>query len=150
LAVQKDPRRGVVDTSVLVAGIAGFKPGRPVPNSSARLLRDWLEDATFIWLVSEEILSEYKAVLARLGVRRNLIGEVINLLREEAQLVEVRVSSDVSPDPDDNAFCACAEQGQAAFLVTLNPKDFPQNKLLARVISPSDPVPTTVRRRRPK
>ena len=91
-----------------------------------------------------------KEVLARLGVRRNLIGEVINLLREEAQLVEIRVTSDASPDPDDNAFCACAEQGRAVFLVTLNPKDFPQNKLLARVISPSDPVPTTVRRRRPK
>ena len=60
-----------------------------------------------------------KEVLARLGVRRNLIGEVINLLREEAQLVEIRVTSDASPDPDDNAFCACAEQGRAAFLVTL-------------------------------
>src|SRR5207253_5828995 len=57
LAVRKDPRRGVVDTSVLVAGIAGFKPGRPVQNPSACLLRDWLEDATFMWLVSEEILS---------------------------------------------------------------------------------------------
>jgi predicted nucleic acid-binding protein len=68
-----------------VAGIAGFKSGRAVQNPSARFLRRWLEDATFIWLVSEEILSEYKAVLARLGVRRNLIGEVINLLREESR-----------------------------------------------------------------
>ena len=149
MAVRKDQRRGVVDTSVLVAGIAGFKSGRAAQNPSARFLRGWLEDSTFIWLVSEEILSEYKAVLARLGVRRHLIGEVINLLREEAQLVEVRITSEASPDPHDNAFCACAEQGRAAFLVTLNPKDFPQNKLLAKVISPSDAVPTTARRRRP-
>jgi hypothetical protein len=63
--------------------------------------------------------------------------------------VEVRITSEASPDPHDNAFCACAEQGRAAFLVTLNPKDFPQNKLLAKVISPSDTVPTTARRRRP-
>ena len=55
--------------------------------------------------------------------------------------------SDVSPDPNDNVFCACAEQGRAAFIATLNRKDFPQKKLVAKVISPSDPMPTTRRRR---
>jgi putative PIN family toxin of toxin-antitoxin system len=140
----------VVDTSVLIAGVAGFKPGRTTEHPSALFLRAWLDHGTFVWLVTEEILSEYKAVLTRLGVRRPLVGEIINLLREEAEFVDVREESDVSPDPDDNAFCACAEQGRAAFLVTLNPKDFPQNKLLARVISPLDPILTTVRRRRPK
>jgi predicted nucleic acid-binding protein len=74
----------VIDTSVLAAGIAGFKSWRAVRNPSASLLRDWLENATFTWLVTEDILAEYKEVLTRLGVRRNLIGEVINRLREEA------------------------------------------------------------------
>ena len=45
---------------------------------------------TFIWLVSEDIISEYKEVLTRPGVRRNLVGEVINLLREEAEIIDVR------------------------------------------------------------
>ena len=40
---------------------------------------------TFTWLVIEEILSEYKGVLGKLGVRRHLGGEIINLLREEAE-----------------------------------------------------------------
>lgn len=35
------------------------------------------------------------------------------------------------PDPEDNMFCACAEQGGAAFVATLNRKDFPQKKLSA-------------------
>jgi len=117
-----------------------------VQNPSASLLRNWLEDGTFIWLATEEILSEYKAVLTRLGVRRNLVGEIINLLREEAEFVDVRRQDDVSPDPDDNAFCACAEQGHAAFIATLNRKHFPQRKLMAKVISPGDPIPTTRRR----
>jgi hypothetical protein len=82
-------------------------------------------------------------VLTRLGVRRNLIGEVINRLREEAEFVDVRFTTNVSPDPGDNPFCACAEQGQAAFIATLNPKDFPQKKLSAKVISPGDRTPTT-------
>jgi len=86
-------------------------------------------------------------VLKRLGVRRNLIGEVINLLREEAELVDLRITADLSPDPDYNVFCACAEQGRAAFIATLNRKDFPQKRLSAKVISPSDPIPTT---RRPR
>ena len=148
MAAPRDRPRGVIDTSVLVAGIAGFKPGRPVQNPSARLLRDWLENDTFTWLVCEEILAEYKEVLRRLGVRRSLIGAVINLLREEAELVKVLSSREISSDPGDNPFCVCAEEGRAAFIATLNPKDFPQNLLTARVISPDDPIPTTVRRSR--
>jgi predicted nucleic acid-binding protein len=104
---------------VLVAGIAGFKSWRAVENPSASFLRDWIEHATFTWLVSEDIVSEYKELLTRLGVRRNLVGEVINLLREEAEFVDVRLTSDASPDPDDNPFCACAEQGRATFIATL-------------------------------
>jgi len=106
----------VIDTSVLVAGVAGFKSLRAVENPSASLLRDWLEDGTFTWLVTEDIVSEYRGVLTRLGVRRNLVGEIINLLREEAEFVDVRGQSDLSPDPNDNSFCACAEQGRAAFI----------------------------------
>jgi predicted nucleic acid-binding protein len=108
-----------------------------------------VENASFIWLVTEEILVEYKEVLRRLGVRRSLIGAVINQLREEAEFVDVRFASEVSPDPGDNPFCACAEQGRAAFIATLNPKDFPQKRLSAKVILPGDPMPTSGRRRPP-
>jgi len=147
LAPREKQARGVVDTSVLVAGVAGFKSGRTPQNASASFLRDWLEHGRFVWLITEEVLSEYKGVLTRLGVRRHLIGEIINLLREEAEQVDVREESDVSPDPTDNAICACAEQGGAAFIVTLNTKDFPQKKLVAKVILPGDPFPTTRRSR---
>ena len=132
---------------MLVAGVAGFKSRRTVENPSASLLRDWLENGNFTWLITEDIVAEYKAVLTKLGVRRNLVGAIINLLREEAEFVNIRVASDVSPDPADNVFCACAEQGRAAFIATLNRKDFPRKKLVAKVISPSDPMPTTRRRR---
>ena len=120
----KQPR-GVIDTSVVVAGVAGFKPWRVIQNPSASLLRDWVELGTFTWLVTEEILLEYKGVLGKLGVRRHLVGEIINLLREEAEFVAIRSEDNLSPDPYDNAFCACAEQGRAAFIATLNKKHFP-------------------------
>jgi predicted nucleic acid-binding protein len=136
--------RGVVDTSVVVAGIGALKTiEREVGNPSARFLRGWRENNTFTWLVTEEILSEYKTVLGRLGVRRYFIGAFINRLREDAEAVEVRRSASISPDPGDDPFCSCAEQGHADFLVTLNPRDFPQERLTAKVIAPGQAIPTT-------
>lgn len=86
-------------------------------------------------------------MLARLGVRRNVIGALINHLREEAEVIEVRRSVQLSPDPGDDPFCNCAEEGQADFIVTLNPKDFPKTRLTAKVILPGDAIPTTARKR---
>lgn len=132
-----------------MAGIAGFKPVDIAPgNPSADLFREWIEKETFVWLVNEEILLEYKQVLGRLGVRRTLIGKVINVIQEEAELVPTFAHPGISPDPKDDPFCACAEYGHADFIVTLNPKDFPQQLLSAHVIKPGDKIPTTSRRRR--
>jgi predicted nucleic acid-binding protein len=105
------------------------------------LLRGWIEDATFTWLLSEEILSEYKAVLGRLRVRRQTIGVLVNLLREESEFLSPRIRGNFSPDPGDDPFCACAEEGRADFIVTLNPRDFPQHSLSAKVLIPGDPLP---------
>jgi len=139
--------RGVIDTSVLVAGIAGLKPNEEPANKSAELLKQWIERGGFTWLISEDILEEYKRVLTRLEVRPHLIGRVINLLREEADWIEPRKSRELSPDPADNPFCDCAEDGKADFIVTLNLKDFPEQHLTAKVILPGAPAQTTRRRR---
>ena len=136
--------RGVVDTSVLVAGIAGLKPEEIAPhNPSAGLLRDWQENNTFVWLVTDEIILEYKTVLARRGVRRSTIGRIMNLLSEEAEFVSLSSSASISPDPSDDPFCLCSEQGSADFILTLNPRDFPQRLLAAHVIAPGGKIPTT-------
>lgn len=138
----------MVDTSVLVAGIAGFKLAAiALQNASARMLRDWVENGTFIWLITDEIILEYKTVLRRLGVRRSTVGRAINLLSEEGDLIPISTGAGISPDPGDDPFCQCSEQGAADFLVTLNPKDFPQRLLAARVIAPGEKIPTTGRRR---
>ena len=128
----------VVDTNVLVAGISGF-PGAFVPgrNPSADMLHRWAEKSSFIWLVTEDILDEYKEVLKRLRVRPNLIGKVVNLIRERSEEVRLGSSIEISPDPSDDPFCVCAERGKADFVVTLNPKDFPQERLSAKVVLPS-------------
>jgi hypothetical protein len=102
-----------------VAGIAGFKRDLEPANASAMLLRDWVENDTFTWIMTAEILEEYAAVLTALRVRPSIIGRVINLLREEAERVEPRRTVEADPDPDDSPFWTCAESADD-FLVTLN------------------------------
>jgi predicted nucleic acid-binding protein len=134
---KKLKQRAVVDTNVVLAGISGFRnqyvAGR-IP--SADLLHRWADEEHFEWLYSEDILAEYKEVLKRLHVRSAAIGTLINFIREGGESVEIRSSAEISPDPKDNAFCICAEEGQADFIFTLNPKDFPQSRLKAKVIQP--------------
>jgi predicted nucleic acid-binding protein len=126
---------------VLVAGVAGFKRVRPPANPSAQFLRRWLERDTFLWLTSEDVLAEYREVLLRLGVRHHLIGRVLNLLAQEAEFIDTPSAADESPDPGDAPFWACATTGRADFIVTLNPKDFPQEQLSAKIIGPADAIP---------
>jgi len=135
---RKRKPRVVVDTNVLVAGISGFRgPFVPGRNPSADALHRWAEKNNFIWLVTEDILDEYKEVLKRLRVRPSLIGKVVNLIRERTEEVKLGSSIEISPDPSDDPFCVCAERGKADFVVTLNPKDFPQERLAAKVALPS-------------
>ena len=142
--------RGVVDTSVLVAGISGFRRPKPDPdNPSAAVLRRWVDRRSFAWLVSADIVDEYREVLTRLGVSRATVGRVLNLLAEDAELIPETVSLGISPDPGDEPFCSCAEAGHADFIVTLNPQDFPQDRLQARVIAPGAPLPSRSQGARP-
>ena len=134
---KKIRHRGVVDTNVLVAGISAFrKPYVRGKNPSADLLYRWADKDNFVWLVTEDILDEYKEILKRLGVRPSLIGSVINLIRERAEDVAVRAAITISPDPKDDPFCLCSEEGKADFIITLNPRDFPQDSLKASVVLP--------------
>ena len=135
--VRRRKPRVVIDTSVLVAGVSGFRePFVPGRNPSADILHKWAGQNNFAWLVTEDLLDEYKEVLERLGVRPNRIGTLINLVRERAEIVKVHWTPGISPDPGDDVFCHCAECGNADFIVTLNPKDFPADRLRSKIVLP--------------
>jgi hypothetical protein len=95
---KKRKRRVVVDTSVLVAGISGFRETYLLgKNPSADVLDERAEEHNLTWLISEEIRDEYKEVLRRLRVRSHLIGRLVNLIRDRAEDVKVRYSIEISP-----------------------------------------------------
>jgi predicted nucleic acid-binding protein len=109
----------VVDTSVLVAGIAGFRePFIPGRNPSADVLQKWAEKGNFIWLVTENILDEYKEVLKRLGVRRNLMGRVISLIRERAEEIKLRSSIEISPDRPNSILGREADMPKVTLMIS--------------------------------
>ena len=72
-----------------ITSLADLEIDHIIPESQR-----WVEDRTFVWLITGEVLDEYREVLARLGVRRPLIGEIVNTLRGPTH--------SLSPDPDDN------------------------------------------------
>src|SRR4030095_11128063 len=127
--------------------VSGFR-SEPSDNPSAIMLAGWTEAPTFVWLLTEDILSEYLEVLERLRVRS--AAPIVALIREQGQLVRtVKRLSDL-PDRDDAPFCECAESADADFIVTLNPSDFPQSRLKAKVMAPPDPLPSRGRTPRPR
>jgi hypothetical protein len=93
--------------------------------------------STSLGKYTEDILTEYKEILKRLYVCPAMIGAFINLIRERGEAVEVRAEAEISPDPRDDPFCACSEAGSADMIFTLNPKDFRQSRLNAKVLAPT-------------
>jgi len=71
---------------------------------------------------------------ASVGRPKNLLTR--RQIRARAEEVKTLSSIEISPDPKDEPFCLCAEQGMADFIVTLDPKDFPADRLKAEVVSP--------------
>jgi len=111
--------RVVVDTSVLVAGISGFRePFVPGKNPSPDLRHSWAEKSNFVWLATEEVLDEYKEVLKRMPVRSHLIGTVINLIRERAEEIDVRLTAGISPGPKASC-CGAATVGRSSAITAI-------------------------------
>jgi predicted nucleic acid-binding protein len=121
----KQPPKGVVDTSVLVAGVSGFRD-EPSDNPSAALIAAWTEAPTFVWLLTEEIVSEYVEVLERLQVRS--ARTIVALIREQGQLVRILKKIPDLPDRDDAPFCECAEFGRRRLHRNLESKRFPSEQ----------------------
>jgi putative PIN family toxin of toxin-antitoxin system len=122
--------RLVIDTNILVS--AALKP-------------DVLQRTVFVLAitrpvrlyVSSAILAEYGQVLTRpeLKIPRGLRQEFLQLTRNRAQLVEPRRKLHIAKDPDDDKFLECADAARADYLITGNPRHFPEFWKMTKVIT---------------
>jgi len=112
---------------------------------SAALEPDGLQRTVFLlaitkplrWYVSDAILAEYAAVLARpeLKIRRGLRQQLLQLIRDRSRRVVPSRVPQVTGDPADNIFIECADAARADYLVTGNLRHFPAFWKSTKVIS---------------
>ena len=116
--------RVVVDTNVLVSALIS-------PRGNEALLVLAINDGLVRTCYSSEILDEYAEVLARpkFGFPADIIAELIDTLRRNGDLIRVKLSIPLSPDPGDDKFLACALAAKADFVATGNKRDFPEPRI---------------------
>jgi putative PIN family toxin of toxin-antitoxin system len=116
--------RVVIDTNVLVSAAISDR------NPEAVILFV-VANPEFEWVVSAEILSEYKEVLSRgrLRLTQEQKERWYKLLDEVTILIEVNIDIDFPRDQKDAKFLACAIAAEADFLIT-GDRDFSEVQTL--------------------
>ena len=103
----------VIDTSVLVS--AAFRDRTP----EEVILFVTGQDA-FHWIVSGEILAEYREVLSRskFDLSEEILNHWIEILESSTVEIDVDLEIDFPRDRKDAKFIACALAAQANFFIT--------------------------------
>jgi putative PIN family toxin of toxin-antitoxin system len=114
------PLRLVIDTNILVS--AALKP-----DGLQRTVLVLAMTKPARLYVTKAILAEYREVLARpeFKIRRGLRQQLLQLIKNHAQLVNPARALQVAKDPDDNKFLECAD-ARADYLITGNQRHFPK------------------------
>jgi putative PIN family toxin of toxin-antitoxin system len=115
------PLRLVIDTNIVVS--AALKPD----GLQRTVLVIALTKPARLY-VTNAILAEYREVLARreFKIRRGLRQQLLQLIKNHAQLVNPVRRLQVTRDPDDNHFLECADAARADYLITGNQRHFPR------------------------
>jgi putative PIN family toxin of toxin-antitoxin system len=106
--------KAVVDTNVFISAL--LSEGNP-----RKILRALNQDSFHAYYPEQLILELYRAPLKpRLALRLTAedISDLVALLARKATLVEVTAIVQVSRDPNDNVFLACAEAMACDFIVS--------------------------------
>jgi uncharacterized protein len=122
--------RLVIDTNILVS--AALKP-----EGLQRTVLVLAMTRPARLYVSQAILAEYREVLARreFKIRRGLRQQLLQLIKNRAQLVDPVRALEVTKDPDDNKFLECADAARADYLITGNQQHFPRFWRKAKIIT---------------
>ncbi len=122
--------RVVLDTNVVVSAAL-----RPDGLQRTLLLLSITKPGTLY--VSEDVLAEYREVLARpeLAIRRSTQLALLDLIGKRARLVKPARRITAAKDPDDDIFLECADAARADYLVTGNTRDFPAQWKRTKIVT---------------
>jgi putative PIN family toxin of toxin-antitoxin system len=124
------PLRLVLDTNVVVS--AALKP-----EGLQRTVLLLAISKPARWYVSDAILGEYGAVLARpeLKIRRGLRQQFLQLIKDHSHVVVPTRLPQITTDPADSMFVECADAARADYLLTGNVRHFPKFWKNTKIIS---------------
>jgi putative PIN family toxin of toxin-antitoxin system len=124
------PLRLIIDTNILVS--AALKP-----DGLQRTVLVLAMTKPARLYVTTAILAEYREVLARpeFKIRRGVRQQLLELIKNHAQLVAPARALQVAKDPDDNKFLECADAARADYLITGNQRHFPKFWKQTKVIT---------------
>lgn len=103
----------IIDTNVLVSAVLKGREPRTV-------IQFIVDNPKFEWVVSADILAEYKEVLSRkkFKLTSEVKAEWFDLIDTFPTIIDVDVEIDFPRDPKDAKFLACAVTANADFLIT--------------------------------
>ncbi|MGB7585548.1 MAG: putative toxin-antitoxin system toxin component, PIN family [Terriglobales bacterium] len=115
------PLRIVLDTNIVVSAAL-----RPYGLQRTVFLLALTKPARLY--VSQEILAEYRNVLARpaLKLTKGLQQQLHQLVKNRAQVVRPSYKLELTTDPEDSKFLECADAARADYLITGNQRHFPR------------------------
>lgn len=127
------PLRLVIDTNVVVS--AALKP-----EGVQRTVVLLAMTKPARWYVSDAIVAEYAAVLARpeLKIRKGLRLQLRQLIENHTRVVTPSRLRQVTSDPADNMFVECADAARADYLITGNQRHFPTFWKNTKIITSSE------------
>ena len=122
----------VIDTNVIVSALLT----KNSLSATARIL-DALQQRDIKLLYNDEILNEYREVLARPKLRLDAweVADVLKFIESEGVASSRIQSEEFFPDPKDIVFYEVAMSKDDAYLVTGNKKHFPQKPI---VVTPAE------------
>ena len=125
--------RVVLDSNVVVSACLS-------PQGASATIVELALLGYFSLCVSEEVLTEYKEVLARPKFSRQLerIKTVLEGIGEISEMTVPHQRLTLSPDEEDNRLLECALAAKVDFLVTGNRKHFPEHVGNAQIVSPRE------------
>ncbi len=103
----------IIDTNILVSAVLRGREPRAV-------IQFIVENPEFKWIVSAEILAEYKEVLSRkkFKLTSEVKAEWFEIIDTFPTIIDVNVEIDFPRDRKDAKFLACAVAADADFLIT--------------------------------
>ena len=118
----------VIDTNVLVSAMLKWQS---VPGS----ILEFALEGIIVPVLSEEIVEEYRAVLARpkFGLDDDIVSDIISSIERVALFIDAEEIDIDLPDPKDRVFYEVVMEQRKeddAYLVTGNIKHFPKKSFI--------------------